>query len=181
MMTPNVPVSGNRARALAALLTSPSIAAAARAAGLGEKTIDRYLRTPGFRAALRDAQRRVFENSLGALQAGLAEAVMTLGTTIASTAAPPAVRVGAAAALVDMALRATEAVEIAERVRALEAAAPATHTGNGQLPWSPRTSAPGSPGWNGRRRHVCRRSMSWARLCRTRRKLRFVDRNEVFV
>jgi hypothetical protein len=119
-MSPDVPV-GNRGRALAALLRAPSIAAAAREAQLSEKTLDRYLRDHEFLAALRAAQRRVFERSLGALEAALADAIATLRTALTADPAPPAVRIRSAVALLDLALRAHSTIDLEERVRRLEA------------------------------------------------------------
>jgi hypothetical protein len=99
VVTPNDPV-GKRGRALAALLKAPSIAAAAREAQLGEKTLDRYLRDPPFVAALRAAQHRAFEDALGRLQASLGAAVETLRTALVpSTEPPPPTRIRAAIAL----------------------------------------------------------------------------------
>jgi hypothetical protein len=117
-MSRNVP-GGKRRRALLALLSAPTITAAADRAGVSAKTLYRWLDDAAFLSALRTAQRQVFDRALGSLQAATAEAVDTLRTGLA--AALPPTRIRAAIAVVDLALRATEAIETEARLQALEA------------------------------------------------------------
>jgi hypothetical protein len=109
-----------REAAVAALLRCPMLEAAARAAGCGESTLRRWLQEPGFASAVRDARRRTLEQSLGALSAATAEAVDTLRACLGAEG--EAVRVRAAVAILEHAMRGAEVAGLHERVAALEAA-----------------------------------------------------------
>jgi hypothetical protein len=63
---------------IAALLTEPSYAAAAAKAGVGPRTLHRWLHLPGFRAAYRQARREVLEFAIGHAQADSVQAIETL-------------------------------------------------------------------------------------------------------
>lgn len=109
-------------RAVAALLTERTLAGAAQAAGVGEKTIRRWLKRPDFASALRDAQAEAVGDALGRLRAVTGEAVQTL-RDLAVSANSESVRLGAARSILDFALRATELDDLAERIQLLEQAA----------------------------------------------------------
>jgi hypothetical protein len=70
--------------ALAALLTEPSIAAAAKAAGISESTLLRWMQDPTFRDRLRAARRSVVEDAVGRLQQAATLAVDALQQRAAS-------------------------------------------------------------------------------------------------
>jgi hypothetical protein len=63
---------------IAALLTEPTYAAAAKKAGIGETTLYRWLKLPDFRAAFDEARRELVKSALRRLQAGTIQAVETL-------------------------------------------------------------------------------------------------------
>ena len=63
---------------IAALLTEPTYAAAAKKAGIGETTLYRWMKLPDFRAAYDEARRELVKSALRRLQAGTVEAVETL-------------------------------------------------------------------------------------------------------
>jgi hypothetical protein len=63
------------------------------------------------------------DQALGRLQVLASEAVGVLQAVMLDVAAPPAIRLGAARTVLEMALRGIEADEIEERLQALEAAA----------------------------------------------------------
>ncbi len=109
-----------REAAIGALLTHSTHAEAARAAGVSKSTLARWLRDPAFAQAVREARRHALEQSLGALSAATAEAVATLRASL--QAEGEAVRVRAAVAILEHALRAAEVGDLAERIAALEAA-----------------------------------------------------------
>ena len=109
-------------RVVAALLTERTLAGAAQAAGVGEKTIRRWLKRPDFASALRDAQAEAVGDALGRLRAVTGEAVQTL-RDLAVSANSESVRLGAARSILDFALRATELDDLAERIQLLEQAA----------------------------------------------------------
>jgi hypothetical protein len=109
--------------ALAALLSEPTIAAAAMKAGIGESTLLRWMAEPDFRARYRAARRQVVEGAIGRLQQAATLAVDALTRNL--TCGTPAVEVGAARSILDQALKAVELVDLAERVEQLEQAAEA--------------------------------------------------------
>src|SRR5690349_516513 len=90
--------------AIAALLTAPTVTAAAGQAGVGERTLRRWLASPDFRTAYRQARRDLVEGAIGRVQAATGQAVDTL-LTVAKTGAKDADRVRAAVALLDHAFR----------------------------------------------------------------------------
>jgi hypothetical protein len=106
--------------AIAALLSEPTIEAAARKAGVGERTLLRWLAEPAFKAQYRAARRSVVESAVGRLQQAATQAVDALVKNL--TCGIPAVEVGAAKSVLDQALKAVELVDLAERIEALEQA-----------------------------------------------------------
>jgi hypothetical protein len=104
--------------AIAALLSEPTIEAAARKARVGERTLLRWMAEPEFKAQYRAARRSVVEGAIGRLQQAATQAVDSLTKNL--TCGIPAVEVGAAKAVLDQAIKAVELVDLAERVEALE-------------------------------------------------------------
>jgi hypothetical protein len=115
-------IGRQREAAIAALLTAPTVGDAAKAARVSEKTLRRWLAEPAFAEPYRAARRQALDTAIGTLTAATGEAVVTLRRNM-SEAAPPAVQVRAAVALLDLALRGAELIDLAERVEQLEAAA----------------------------------------------------------
>ena len=107
-------------RALAALLSEPTIEAAAQRADVAESTLLRWLQEPAFKARYRAARRSIVESAVGRLQTVATKAVDTLERNL--TCGTPAVEVGAARSILDQAIKAVELVDLAERVEALELA-----------------------------------------------------------
>nr|MBA3242385.1 helix-turn-helix domain-containing protein [Acidobacteriota bacterium] len=64
--------------AIAALLNAATIQDAAREAGISESTLRRWMKLPEFRAAFREAQDRLFDESIGELHGLTREATETL-------------------------------------------------------------------------------------------------------
>jgi hypothetical protein len=100
------------------LLTTPDRSAAATAAGIGRRTLTRWLATEEFREAYRDASQRRLADTIGILRATAADAVATLRTALGSD--NEHVKVRAAVALLEIAVK-VDNDELAERVTALEA------------------------------------------------------------
>jgi uncharacterized protein YggE len=106
-------------QAIAALLSTPTIADAAKAVGLGEKTLRRWLHEdPAFQAAYHDARRQAVQNAVARLQGLLSKATATLDR--AMTCGSSSVEVRAALAVIDQAYRGAELLELADRVAKLE-------------------------------------------------------------
>ena len=107
-------------RALRAMLRSTSIVEAAEEAGLGRKTIYRYLREETFRLELRRAQDEVLAGTTAAL-VGLSEvAVETLHSVMTDEFASDSVRVRAALGWLSHQREMLEIMSLSERVRRLE-------------------------------------------------------------
>jgi hypothetical protein len=107
--------------AIAALLTEPSYARAAAAAGISEGTLYRWLHLPAFRTAFRQARRELVEAGVGRLQAATAHAVEAL-VAVARHGRRDGDRVRAANALLEHAFR---GLTDADRIHGTPAAEPA--------------------------------------------------------
>lgn len=119
MTVPPKKQAHKRELAIAALLTNPTIGAAAHAAGLGEKTLRRWLHDPAFAASYAAARRQALELTVGMLQSTTGEAVATLRRNL-DPAQPPAVQVRAALGIVNAAFKGLELLELAGKVEDLE-------------------------------------------------------------
>jgi hypothetical protein len=106
-------------KAIIALLTEPTVEAAARAVDIAPATIWRWTQQPEFRAKLRDARRAVMEGAIGHLQQTATEAVEALRRNL--TCGTPSVEVRAATAILDQAIKAIELFDMVERLERLEA------------------------------------------------------------
>jgi hypothetical protein len=106
--------------AIAALLAQRNIEEAARAAGIGTRTLLRWLKIPEFDAAYRDARRAAFSQSIARLQQGATAAATTLLKTMVDPATSASVRVRAAECVLDHAMKAIEVEDIEARLAVLE-------------------------------------------------------------
>jgi transposase-like protein len=109
--------------AIVALLSQRNIEDAARAIGIGPRTLYRWMKEPGFDAAYRAARRAAFSQSAARLQQMCTAAVSTLGKIMVDPNAPAASRVRAADSVLDHAAKAIEIEDIEARVSELERAA----------------------------------------------------------
>ena len=112
--------------AIAALLTQRNVDEAARAAGIGTRTLLRWLQLPEFQKAFRDARRAAFSQSIARLQQGASAAATTLLKTMIDPGTPASVRIRAAECVMNHATKAIEIEDIEARVSALEAATTST-------------------------------------------------------
>jgi len=111
-------LSRKRDLAVAALLSEPTVAAAADKAGVSERTLRGWLRQSAFQAAYQAARRQVLEGAIGRLQQAAGEAVETLRRNL--SAGRPADQVRAAGLILQHALGTAELLDMAERLEALE-------------------------------------------------------------
>jgi transposase-like protein len=109
--------------AIAALLSQRNIEDAARAAGIGTRTLLRWLRLPEFQTAYREARRAAFGQAVARLQQGASAAATTLLKTMIDPNTPASVRVRAADCVLGHAAKAIEIEDIEVRVSELERAA----------------------------------------------------------
>jgi hypothetical protein len=115
-------LSARQEKAIAALLTEPTIAAAAKKAGIGEATLYRWLaEDEHFENAYRAARRSAVEGAIGGLQRASEGAVSALERNL--TCGLPSVEVRAAVSILDYSLRGIDRYDILERLETLEKAA----------------------------------------------------------
>jgi hypothetical protein len=105
---------------LRALACGATVEAAARQCGLSESTAYRRLREPDFHRRLQELRADMAQRTAGALTAATTEAVRTL-LALLKESTPPAVRLGAARAVLEQSLKMREMTELTDRVAALEA------------------------------------------------------------
>src|SRR5262245_11762035 len=117
-MTGGAKASRKREQAIAALLERPTISEAARAVGIGEKTLRRWLAAPEFKAAYQDAREQTLRVAVGRLQGLLARAGEALDR--AMVCGTPGVEVRAAGIVIQEAFKGAELLDLAERVAVLE-------------------------------------------------------------
>ena len=108
---------------IAALVREPTIGAAARAIGVDESTIYRWLREPAFSHKYREARREAFRHAIALTQKYAPHAVQTLMKVASDPAASHSAKVAAATALLKFSRESIELDEVVERVEALEQAA----------------------------------------------------------
>jgi hypothetical protein len=126
-------------RAIVALLAEPSVAAAARAANVGLRTLHQWLRDREFVREYREARRQAFGHAISMTQRYAPMAVNTLAKVMADPQAPFTAKVAAAAALLKFGRESIELDELVERVENLEGGPPPA------LPLPPTPTTPGEP------------------------------------
>lgn len=113
-------LTGPQLAAAEALLAGATKTEAAQAAGVTVRTVNRYLADPAFAGVLQQAT----SDDLAALAAGtaaaLAQARAVLLALMTDQSVAPGVRIRAATAVLDYALRIYEKYDLAARVAALE-------------------------------------------------------------
>lgn len=109
-------------KALAALLTAPSKAAAAKAAGISDRTMRDYLADPTFQTEYKKAFGNMVEDACRAAQQALAPALSTLREIVEDKDEDANARISAARAILSNGLKLTETTDILDRLSELEAA-----------------------------------------------------------
>ncbi len=107
-------------QAIAALLSCPTIGEAARATGISESTLLRWLQQDEFQDHYREARREAIGQAIANLQKASSEAVKTLQDVMKDMTAPAPARVSAAKIVLDTAIKAVEIEDLAARVEELE-------------------------------------------------------------
>ncbi len=107
-------------QAIAALLEQPTISKAAKKAGVGERTLLRWLKLDDFQLAYRIARRALVSQAIAHLQQITGEAVETLRLVMKDKSAPASAKVAAARIALDLAFKAIETEDVEQRLTALE-------------------------------------------------------------
>jgi hypothetical protein len=110
-------------RAIFALLSEPTLKAAAASASISETTLWRWLREPAFKDAYRKARSDALAQATAKLQALAAEAVDTLVEVHRNREIGAHIRVSAARAILELAYKVHEIEDLEARIEALEEAA----------------------------------------------------------
>ena len=113
-------ISRNQDTAIGALLSRPTISAAAESVGIGESTLRRWLKDRDFLAAYRAARREAVSQAVGHLQGACSVAVLALTDISQDVNSPASARVSAARTVLDLALKGVELEDLAVRVEELE-------------------------------------------------------------
>jgi hypothetical protein len=106
---------------VAGLVAGRTIAEAAAAAGLGERTARRRTQDPGFRSQIQAAQTELLSRTATALTALSARAVTTLADLL-EPPTPAATRYSAARTIVELGVRRQADLELERRLTAIETA-----------------------------------------------------------
>jgi len=104
-------------QAIAALLEEPTISKAAGKAGVGERTLLRWLKLDDFQAAYRIAQREVLSQAIAQIHQATSESVTTFRSIMMDESAPASARVAAAKIVLEVAIK---GVEREDRLNAIE-------------------------------------------------------------
>jgi len=110
--------TAKKTAAVLALMTSPTIEGAAKAAGVSRAALFLWLKEDAFTAELARARAEAFAGAIGTLKAGTSKAAAVLMELLSSK--KETTRRHASIAVLDFALRIREGEEIDERLRRLE-------------------------------------------------------------
>lgn len=107
-------------KVLAALLTAPSKAAAAQAAGISPRTLRDYLADPTFRQEYQKAFAGLVEDATRQAQQAISPALSTLREIVEDKGEDAQARISAARAILSNGLKLTETTDILTRLDELE-------------------------------------------------------------
>lgn len=113
-------LDASRQKALTALLSTETVAAAARQSNLSEATLYRYLQDEAFKVAYQAARFEIVEHAITQLQRNCGTAARTLQEVCEERGAPAWARVSAARAILESSLKAVHIGYLAARVAELE-------------------------------------------------------------
>lgn len=105
-------------RAVAALLSERTHAAAAQSIGISLSTLQRWLRDADFQAAYDAARKQLLESALGQLQAACADAVETLKANLKAAKAGDQIR--SAIAVIDLTLKGVDLLETRRQLEEMQ-------------------------------------------------------------
>ena len=109
--------------AIAALLSQRNVEEAARTAGVGTRTLLRWMKIPEFTADYREARRLAYGQSIARLQQASSAAATTLLKIMLDPNVPASTRVRAAESVLDHGAKSIELEDVEVRVAELERAA----------------------------------------------------------
>jgi len=113
-------LSRKKDQAVMALITEPTMKAAADKIGITPRTLYKWLKMPEFRSAYMAAKREAVTVAVARLQQAAAEAVEALRSIMNDPKKPASARVSAARAILEMAIKAIEIEDLEVRIEELE-------------------------------------------------------------
>ena len=113
-------ISRKQDTAIGALLSRPTISAAAESVGVGESTLRRWLKDGDFLTAYRAVRMEAVSQAMGHLQGACSVAVLALTDVAQDVNCPAGARVSAARTVLELALKGVELEDLAVRVEELE-------------------------------------------------------------
>lgn len=113
-------VTPAQARAIAALMTSPTLGAAARVARVGERTLSRWLTQVSFQNEMARARTRLLADAALVLARGTTAAARALVAMASGAVRARSERVAAASKVIDLSLRFAELDDAGRRLSELE-------------------------------------------------------------
>lgn len=105
---------------IAALLSARTLQDAAQTAGISVRTLRRWLENDDFREKYRRAKSELVGFATGRLKGAMAKAVAVLEDVAETKDSPPAARVSASRAIVELALHSHEVEAMEDRIAELE-------------------------------------------------------------
>ena len=113
-------ISSKQERAIIALLNEPTIAKAATACGVSERTLYGWMNQPAFVTAYHKARRQAFGKAIALLQQYGALAAQTLAKVMIDPASPASAKVSAANIVLNQGRNGIELEDVVQRMEALE-------------------------------------------------------------
>ncbi len=109
-------------KAISGLLSEPTIRKAAEQAGVPERTLYQWLKSPDFDAAYRAARRESVQQATARLQFASSAAVTVLYQLMARDTVHASIRLSAAKTILELSIKTLEIDDLAARLEALERA-----------------------------------------------------------
>jgi transposase len=107
-------------KAIAALLTTDSVSQAANVAGVGERTLYRWLQEPVFLEQYRKARKTALDQAISTLQERSNAAARALVDIVEDQEMPPSTRVAAAREIIQASIKGVERDDFESRLEELE-------------------------------------------------------------
>jgi hypothetical protein len=105
---------------LLTLACGSTVESAAVKAGISARTVYRRLKDPEFKRRVAEVRADMVQRMAGMLTAASGESVKTM-LALQDPSTPPAVRLGAARATIELGIKLRDSADLAERIAALEA------------------------------------------------------------
>ena len=113
-------INRKKEQAISALLSQPTLKAAAEVAGIGEKTLWRWLQNEDFQDAFMEVRRQLVQQVVSNIQRSMGKALNTLLEVMDDPDSPASSKVQAARSIIDVGLKGLELEDFELRLSRLE-------------------------------------------------------------